>query len=178
MNYYRPTFYRYLKACAEIEKCMTLIYEHFAQQESSDERLQSIWQLLAEEERQHVAQVELLYSTARKLRMNEKRFDCDQVFELAKKAEHCLNKAFTMAYDPVAAIRLAVSLETWTHELHAQQRRSFDQDRFQFLFHTLASDDLQHIGQLHTIHNELSKDSESLQSGSLQSGSFENVISF
>ncbi len=173
MNYYRPTFYRYLKACAEIEKCMTLIYEHFSQQETSDDRLQSTWQLLAEEERQHVAQVELLYSAARKLRMNEKRFDCDQAFELAKKAEHCLNKAFSMSYDPIAALGLAVSLATWIHDLHAQQRRSFEQDRFKFLFHTLASDDQQHISRLHTIHNELFKDAESLLPGS-----FDNVISF
>lgn len=172
MIYRPPTTYRYLSACAEIEKCAALMYEQFAREEKTHPGLQHVWKALATEEKQHVTQIELLRGCARKLQCGEKRYDCEQILELAQKAERCLSKVLAMSYDPHAAFKMAVSLESWYLDLHAGQTERVEQDRFRFLFSALAADDLLHVGRIQAAYAELFANGQVLQPDS-----FANVLS-
>lgn len=151
---HRVNTYRYLDACTEIEKCAALMYTQFARQEKANSRLQKIWLKLAAEERQHVKQLELLSGLARQLKLGTRQVDCDRMVAFAAQAEHCLNHAFKMSYDPFYAGTLAVSLESWLLDLHAEQTERFPKDRFGSLFNALAVDDLQHINKIQMMFNE------------------------
>jgi len=172
MNSHRSTTSRYLDACAEIEKCAALMYNHFSRQEKPGSSRQNMWMKLAAEERQHVNQVEYLRKVARRLKLGKHRVDCERILGLARKAEHCLSKVFTMPYDPQVAFTLSVSLESWFFDLHEEQTRKFCKDRLSFLFNALATSDLQHIKTIQAIYNE-----SSAQGETLQAHSFADVLS-
>lgn len=149
---YRPlSTNKYLNYCAEIEKCAFLIYDSFARDES-DTSLSHTWKALAEEEKQHADQIELLSRLSRGLKCRNNRFDDQEILKMARNAEAYLDTVYHSLYSPYFACNLSVHLESHFFELHAHQRAVFAGNRFQNLFHNLAEDDTEHIRKIQSLY--------------------------
>lgn len=153
---------QYLNRCAEIEKCVALMYELFAERETDNERLRLIWETLAAEERQHVTQIELLRRIGRKFRYGKQRLKEERILQMANQAERCLDKLYRVAYDPHISFKVSVSLESWFLDLHAQRAIDFDEQHLRDLFASLATDDNRHINRVCEVHAEIFTDHNDL----------------
>lgn len=154
---------QYLNRCVEIEKCVAMIYDLFAKQETGNQRLHLIWQTLAAEERQHVMQIEFLRRISRNFHCGMQRIQQDKIQQMLDQAKRCLEKLYHVAYDPLVSFKVSVSLESWFLDLHSERAIDFEEQQIRELFTSLADDDNRHIDRICDVHGEVFNDRNDLK---------------
>jgi rubrerythrin len=139
-----------LEACLHIEQTLAELYDGLARAHRDVVEVAGLWRRLAEEEREHARQLELVLRTLRTMK-GEVRID-------AARAEESLallrrSAALLREHPPkvARALELALSLEERFVKIHAAYAVEFVEASQRRLFETLSAADARHVAAVRDL---------------------------
>jgi len=139
---------RFLNLCEEIEQTVAAVYRYWEDGFSEDIPLSTLWGKLADDELDHIRQVQLAKRVAMENVLSQNAVTIESLQKALAKAKNLLAEVKQRDISGVAALRAAIRIEEEFSKAHLLNATRVKDKSMQAMFESLARADEQHIATL------------------------------
>ena len=139
---------RFLNLCEEIEQTVAAVYRHWESVFADDVSLSSLWGKLADDELDHVRQVQLAKRVALENVFSQNAVTVGSLQKALAKAKNLLAEVKQRDISAPAALRAAIRIEEEFSKAHLLNATQVNDKSMQAMFESLAREDEQHVATL------------------------------
>ncbi len=139
---------RLLRICEDIEQVVSQIYRHWQQVFVNDSSLSSLWAKLADDELDHVRQVQLAQRVATEHVMEGNKISLESLEKALARARQLLKDVKEKDISSETALRAAIKIEEEFSKAHLLNAANVIDESMVKMFNSLARADEQHVKTL------------------------------
>jgi rubrerythrin len=136
---------RYLNICEEIEQLISKTYRHWQQMFEDDPGLSALWGKLAEDEMDHVRQVQLAKRVANEKVLQESDVSLEALTKSLAKARQLYKDVQVKTVTGEQALRAAIRIEEEFSKAHLLNATTVVDESIKTMFKSLARADELHV---------------------------------
>ncbi len=139
---------RFLRVCEDIEQVISQIYRHWQQVFASDPSLSALWSKLADDELDHVRQVQLAQRVANDQIIAGSKVSLDSLEKALARARQLLRDVKEKDISSQTALRAAIKIEEEFSKAHLLNAANVTDESMAKMFKSLARADELHVKTL------------------------------
>ncbi|PLX97882.1 MAG: hypothetical protein C0623_14265 [Desulfuromonas sp.] len=146
---------RLLRICQEIEQTVADIYRHWETVFSDQESLSRLWGQMADDELDHVRQIQLAQRVANEQVFGEQKISINLLEEALAKAKQLLKEVRERDVSAEKALKTAIKIEEYFSKAHLSNALEVTDKSLMTMFNSLARADDQHVESLRNYYDSV-----------------------